>query len=261
MPDPVDPIAAADPWSRVVAYLSLSFNDEPIATGTGVVARHPSRGNFLITALHNLTGREPITKTIKSKTAALPNRVRVEAHFTDFDVNLYDGENDPNSNQPFYRTHRLGSRIDITVLPIADSIIVRSFMHQSFLTEQLNSQLRVHVAQECYIIGFPEGLVSRPQPSVIMPVWKTGHIATEPHVDFYEGIPVLLVDATTRRGMSGAPVIVRSENRTRLVGIYSGRFKQPLNDDSSPQEMDAQVTAELGWVFKSRLIDELIQQQ
>jgi hypothetical protein len=94
-----------------------------------------------------------------------------------------------------------------------------------------------------------------------MPVWKTGHIATEPHVDFDEGIPVLLVDATARRGMSGAPVIVRSENRTRLVGIYSGRFKQSLNDDSSAQEKDLQVTAELGWVFKWRVIDELIQQQ
>jgi hypothetical protein len=266
VPDPVDPIAAADPWSRVAAYLSMSFNDEALATGSGILARHPTKGLFLITALHNLSGKEPITNKIKSPTLAVPNRVRVEAFYTDVTLNLYHGGNEPASDSPLFRTHTRGSRIDVTVIPVRSdagmtgTIENTAVVHQSFLNDQLNSQLKLHVAQECYIMGFPEGLVSRPQPRVVMPVWKTGHIASEPYVDFHADIPVLLVDATTRRGMSGAPVIVRSQDRTRLVGIYSGRFKQPLSEDSNPLEAAIQFTAELGWVFKWRAIADLIEQ-
>jgi len=53
--DPVDPIAAADLWSRTTAYLTMS-NDKQIATGSGILAVHPNGQTFLITALHNLTG-------------------------------------------------------------------------------------------------------------------------------------------------------------------------------------------------------------
>jgi hypothetical protein len=266
MPDPVDPIASADSWSRAAAYLSMSLNDQPLATGSGILARHPNRGIFLITALHNLSGREPKTNEIKSPTLAVPNRVRVEAFYTDLTLNLYEGSNDPSSDRPLFRTHAFGSVVDITVVPVrsdgamSGTIEHTAVVHHSFLNDQLNSELRLYVAQECYIMGFPEGLVSRPQSRVVMPVWKTGHIASEPYVDFYAGIPVLLVDATTRRGMSGAPVIVRSHDRTRLVGIYSGRFKQPLSEDSHPLEAAIQFTAELGWVFKWRAINDLIEQ-
>jgi hypothetical protein len=194
MPDPVDPIAAADPWSRVAAYLSLSFNDEALATGSGILARHPTKGLFLITALHNLSGKEPITNRIKSRTLAVPNRVRVEAFYTDAQINLYEGSNDPHSDRPLFRTHARGSRIDVTVMPVrsgagmSGTVENTAVVHRSFLNDQLNSQLRLHVAQECYIMGFPEGLVSRPQSRVVMPVWKTGHIASEPYVDWLESI-------------------------------------------------------------------------
>jgi hypothetical protein len=217
MPDPVDPIAAADPWSRVAAYLSMSINDAPLAVGTGILARHPTRGIFLITALHNLSGREPISNEVKSTTGAVPNRVRVEAYFTDLHLNLYDGGNDPNSDRPFFRTHPLGSRIDVTVLPVATAVERTAVVHQSFLTDQLNSQLRLHVAQECYIMGFPEGLVSRPQPRVVMPVWKTGHIASEPYVDF---IPVFLCSWLTPQRDAGCPVLQLSSGvRTGLAWL------------------------------------------
>jgi len=260
MPDPVDPIAAADPWSRTAAYLTMLFNDKEIATGTGILALHPNGQTFLITALHNLTGKEPITNEIKSRSGGIPNHVRVETYFTDFQLNLYHGGNDINSDSPFFRIHRLGSRIDVTVLPVPVAVEPTARLDPSFLTDQLNSQLPLYVSQECCIVGFPEGLVSRPQPNVVMAVWKTGHIASEPYVDFYPEIPVILIDATTRRGMSGAPVIVRKGDRTRLVGIYSGRFKQPLTNNSSPHEAALQFTAELGWVFKWKVIDDLINQ-
>src|SRR6266478_2362323 len=122
MRDPVDPIAAADPWSRTVAYLTMLFNDEQLATGTGILALHPNGQAFLVTALHNLTGREPITNRVKSRSGGVPNRIRVETYFTNLELNLYDSGNDVNSGRPFFRIHRLGSRVDVTVLPVPVSV-------------------------------------------------------------------------------------------------------------------------------------------
>ena len=79
--------------------------------------------------------------------------------------------------------------------------------------------------------------------------------ASEPLFDF-DGQPKLLIDATTRRGMSGAMVVVSENGRNRLVGIYSGRYKQAAPEDSP--EQNPNFTAELGWVFRSEVIGELI---
>jgi hypothetical protein len=59
------------------------------------------------------------------------------------------------------------------------------------------------------------------------------------------------VDATTRPGMSGAPVIVRlltitgAPYQARLVGIYTGRLGMKDGDSA------------LGKVFKPRVINEI----
>jgi hypothetical protein len=116
----------------------MLFNDQSIATGTGIVAGHPSGRRFLITALHNLSGREPITNIPKDKkNSALPNRVRVEAYFTDFYLSLYDGANDPNTDHPLFKTHQSGSAIDVTVLPVSVHVDAAALVDQSFLNDQL----------------------------------------------------------------------------------------------------------------------------
>jgi hypothetical protein len=119
----------------------------------------------------------------------------------------------------------------------------------------MNSGLPLYVGQQCYILGFPEGLIHRPFQHATFPIWKTGNIASEPLFDF-EGQPKLLVDATTRRGMSGAMVVVSEKQRNRLVGIYSGRYKQSAPAGSVEQHPN--FTAELGWVFRSEVVGQLI---
>jgi hypothetical protein len=42
--------------------------------------------------------------------------------------------------------------------------------------------------------------------------------------------------------------------RMRLLGIYSGCFKQTLDANPPPEESNVQFTAELGWVWKWRRI-------
>jgi len=95
-----------------------------------------------------------------------------------------------------------------------------------------------------------------------LPIWKRASIAMEPLYDL-DGLPKLLVDTATRKGMSGGIVIVRrrglivlsdakdqSEHRIgtgdNFLGVYSGR----VGDD--------ELGVQLGIVWKGRVIDEII---
>jgi hypothetical protein len=101
------------------------------------------------------------------------------------------------------------------------------------------------------VVGFPLGLVDRQDQHNVLPIYKSAHIASEPYLDF-QGKPIVVIDATTRPGMSGSPVIVQQYHygtyRNRLVGIYTGRFPRLGPGDDSA----------LGIVYKPKVIQELI---
>jgi hypothetical protein len=100
------------------------------------------------------------------------------------------------------------------------------------------------------------------------PIWKRGAIASEPHLETTETRNRVVFDATTRQGMSGAPVIMRenshyvSENReikrqinaTRFLGIYASRPNIPV----STNLIDEDRRAEVGFFYKSGCIHETI---
>jgi hypothetical protein len=103
------------------------------------------------------------------------------------------------------------------------------------------------------IIGFPFGLST----AGAWPIWKTGHIASDPDLD-YDDRPAFLIDATTRAGMSGSPVVLRSYGGyasskahmvigggpgTRFLGVYSGRIHNQ---------------AEIGRVWRPSSIKEIL---
>jgi hypothetical protein len=104
-----------------------------------------------------------------------------------------------------------------------------------------------------FIIGFPLGLKNLDS----LPIWKTGHIASDPNTNFNHQ-RLLLVDATTRSGMSGSPVVYRAFGQyetsdglisiygppaTKLVGMYSGRLRE---------------NAEIGFVWKPDVIENVL---
>lgn len=80
--------------------------------------------------------------------------------------------------------HPAGRNVDVVAIPITKDDQIKLFALVS-------------------IIGFPLGLSSTG-----WPIWKTGHIASDPLVDV-DGRRGFLIDATTREGMSGSPVILR----------------------------------------------------
>jgi hypothetical protein len=234
----IDPASKINPFSRAVVHLTLEFNDVKLATGTGVIAKLPYSSTgpaaefqgrlFLITALHNFTGREPGGK-VKHSDGALPNTILVEGLYLKQRFSLYASQNDPNNDIPRFWVHPSGPSIDVSILPLDVSSYAGTLDHSFFDVRENESAMELWVSQTCLIIGFPEGLIDRPREDLVLPIWKIGHIASEPAF-FFNKEPVVLIDATTRPGMSGAPVFVsnnrRYELRNRLVGIYTGRTSE-----------------------------------
>jgi hypothetical protein len=247
-----------DPLSSASLHLGLFANDTLLGTATGFVVQHNQKP-FLVTNWHVLAGRHPDTYQALAQTGALPDEVRMMHHWGEHlggrmakSEPLFDAE-----GKHFWLEHPLGREIDVVALPLTS-------LDKGVVLYPLNLDLANHFAVPWIglpvsIIGFPLGLTSE----MDFPIWKTGHIASEFEVD-YKGKPVFLVDATTRSGMSGSPVVLRlyggcHENVggqliywgakgavTRFLGVYAGRIHNQ---------------AEVGYVWKPRVITEILAQR
>jgi|SRR5437667_2853874 len=128
---PVPNVSDIDSFSRCSVYLRLFFNNELLGHATGLLAR-TDEGIFIVTALHNLTGREPDGRC-KSSTGGLPNVVEVTGYNFQTRLSLYDQRNDPNSDSYLFWRHPLGPRIDVCALPIRQGADASSSLDSSFL--------------------------------------------------------------------------------------------------------------------------------
>src|SRR5260370_18562790 len=147
-----------DSFSRCSVSLRLFFQGELLATAPGLLAQTGNGRLFLITALHNLTGREPDGRC-KNANAGLPNCVEITGYYFQTRLPLYDQENDPNtSNYAFWR-HPAGPNIDICALPISQSAHAASSLDSSFLhPTNHGATVKLYIAQLCFVVGYPEGL-------------------------------------------------------------------------------------------------------
>lgn len=113
-----------------------------------------------------------------------------------------------------------------------------------------------YVTEDVFVVGFPFGYKSTGYDGWYA-IWNNGTIASEYEKELV--IPVdsllneneyivadaFLIDAKTREGQSGSPVLVMvTEDNAKLLGIYSGR----TNKDSS-----------LGYVWKIDIINQIVQ--
>ena len=116
-----------------------------------------------------------------------------------------------------------------------------------------DKDLMVYPSESVSIIGFPQGFATAGK----LPIWKTGNVASDIDID-WNGKPIFLIDATTKSGMSGLPVIAKRVciyqtlhgnqigNTEKFLGVYSGR----MTDD---------YDVEVGIVWKPRVIREILE--
>jgi hypothetical protein len=243
-----------DPLSTTSLYLKLNVNGLLLSTATGFVVEHRQR-YFLVTNWHVLSGRHPDTDAPLSKTAALPDEVRIAHHLKNqLGTWRFHGErlNNPDGS-PRWISHPLGRAVDVAVLELQN--LQPDTQIYPFPLVSANVDIAPQPATPVSVIGFPLGL----RANAFFPIWKTGHIATDPDLD-YEGKPAFLIDATTREGMSGSPVVLRTSGPyltstgntvlgggvlTKFLGVYASR----IHDD-----------AEIGCVWRPKVILDILNQ-
>jgi len=257
MPTPIDV------GSLVTSPLRLFYRETELGTATGFFAR---RGDqlFLVTNWHVVSGRDFQDGHVLDPNQGIPDRVRFlvgcEGHdgeWMDANSLLYrDADANQAPEEPLWLEHaHHGHAIDVVALPIAlpAGAAVRTI-------DAVNSvpKMVVKVSQSVFVLGYPIALSGGRG----FPIWKRASIATEPAISL-DGLPKMLVDTATRKGMSGSPVIARADGEFdvegppaayrppgrvyRFLGVYSGR----LGSD----EMQAQ----LGIVWREHALAEILE--
>lgn len=241
-----------DPLSASSLRVELFFQEQPLATATGFTVVVDGR-SYLITNWHVVSGRDADTGACLDRNAAIPDRLTVWFHQKDVlgawlpvTIALLSDE-----GVPLWKEHPLGSKVDVVAIPL--NVPANVAIHPLDLS-LAQTDMVVAPAMPVSVIGFPLGLRAGEN----WPIWKTGHVASDPDIDFQPGRPAFLIDATTRSGMSGAPVVLRlnggySTNEgshiiaggmsTKFVGVYAGR----IHDGS-----------EIGRVWRPFLIQEVL---
>lgn len=200
---------------------------------TGFFVREPNR-LFLVTNWHVLTGLDPATPA--SATLSPPNYMKLsllskKRRLVELTMPLYD-----ESMNPLWREHKQRYEVDIAVYPLPLSL-AQYFQMLDIRTMADNADIEEVVAKDVFLLGYPfskrdmESSFGNDTP-YYLPVWKRGTIASEPSLRL--GERVILIDALSRPGMSGAPVLVSEEREVlRMEGenaeIWSRREQGTLN--------------------------------
>ena len=213
-----------DSLSAVPFRISMCFKDAPIALGTAFTYLYEAQ-LYLVTNWHNVTGREPGTLRLKSKDAAIPDRLRIEIpvveelnlgtismRWSEGDLLLYEDVGDFPSKPVWYEHPRYGHKVDVVVIPmnVPEEVAICPANDP-----KLNlSAVLLRPSLDVFVLGFPRGMTGGAK----FPVWKRGSIASEPEIDV-DDLPKILIDTATREGMSGSPVYLCQ------VGYYQSEEK------------------------------------
>lgn len=267
------------PLSHVSCYIELEIkvDDKPVtlAIATGFLWIHDG-DTYLITNLHNLAGWDFLRKKAMDESGALPSHVRIAIRLQ---VDVKDGVvqtqmagllqdlHDPDG-EPLWLVHpEHGPAVDVGAINLGKIGIATHWPeyksgHAKVMTPPLNgfhlfADFDVSAGDDAFVIGYPLGLHGGGR----FPIWKRASIASEPGLAI-DGLPKVLIDTATRKGMSGSPVIAvrRGYIRSRdgdmgkdiigqaeaLLGVYSGR----VDDDP--------LGAHLGIVWKAEVIEEIV---
>ncbi|MGH4019064.1 MAG: trypsin-like peptidase domain-containing protein [Pseudonocardiaceae bacterium] len=232
--------------------LRLYARDLTLATATGFVANHGGK-SFLLTNHHVVTGQNTITGEFLGKHAVHPEHVEI-AHNAAGPIgkhaltseSLYDDAG--RGRWLEHPTH--GKQVDVVALPLTRTAGVDLYLHDPWKTDP---PVALNVTSDVSVVGFPFG-----RSSSNLALWTRGTVASEINLD-HDGLPLYLIDARTRTGQSGSPVvffarfglvpledganIVNSGALELFLGVYSGR----ISEDS-----------DLGMVWKPKAVIDLL---
>ena len=224
---------------------------------------------FLVTNIHVLTGHPPgpsqpsdgdRIRFVLHKDGANPKDVLA------VEMPLYT-----KAAEPLWIVSQTHPNADVALLPLPKSVYAKAEM-RVFTESHTAGNIRIRPTSQATLLGYPYGFSDTTN---FLPVWKTGHVASEPNVDF-QGEPQFLVDVSAFPGMSGSPVLAVANGTyetesgamatgriMKLLGVFSAmRMVRPQSGgDGSIFNPQGDATAggslQLGYVWKAALLADL----
>ncbi|MGY8997986.1 MAG: trypsin-like peptidase domain-containing protein, partial [Alphaproteobacteria bacterium] len=225
------------PPSSMSMYLEFSFEATKLANGTGFVAYDHARQPMLVTARHNLTGKNQESGQALSSHGGVPDAVTIwhcPPTFPGLWISRREELLDGNGDGRWIEHPKLGAIADMAALPLEN---LQGTVYGMYKLKSEGPRISTGPGEPVSVVGYPFGL----RVGGSLAVWATGFIASDIGVD-YEGQPKLLIDCRARQGQSGSPVIVYRHGGSfaeetngmgssiamagapvwRFLGVYSG---------------------------------------
>lgn len=266
-----------DHVSLSITPISLCLGNRRLSRGTGFFVGHTQGDgiNFLsvVTNYHVLTGyppqwgRSPLGDRINleiREAGGSPNKVLTAAYPLE-----------TKSGKATWLTSRSHPKADLAVVPLPLGSIKFEVPPYCLGMNWVDYDIVPYPGEAVSVVGYPLGWRDKVNR---LPVWKTGHIASEPEEDF-DGEPRFLIDITGRQGMSGSPVIAGHQdlyfNRSRLprmggsgalLGVYASNAlmfddREPATEGwvsgAEPAASSLGDRPEIGFVWKASLLREI----
>lgn len=170
------------------------------------------------------------------KTDTLPNNLRIRVYDyrinSSFFITLPILIKKDTNYIKFWQNKNKTNLMDVVAIPVPDATNILLYNTTIAAETEIKNDLLLAPSTDLFIIGFPYTYGTQ----TVYPIWKRATIASEPNLESI-GQFAFLVDATTRAGMSGSPVIfkgnmynsetstnlVSGDGATFLVGIYSAQ--------------------------------------
>ena len=246
-----------------------------LGTATGFYYKYKNR-MFLVTNKHVVTGKNTFNGQYISTMGAIPTALRTVVNFDIinnddsrefFEVTLvYELYDDLQCQlDKLWYENDDSAMIDVAVIDVTERYYksiekikeVRQCKECDWYYYNYTGETGTHyVTEDIFVVGFPFGYKSTGYDGWYA-IWNNGTIASEYEKELVVPVDSLLnenefifadaflVDAKTREGQSGSPVLAMvTEDDAKLLGIYSGR----TNKDSS-----------LGYVWKIDIINQIVQ--
>ncbi|WP_081762582.1 serine protease [Xanthobacter sp. 126] len=260
--------SAIHPLSWTTTRIRVFRNHIELGSGSGFYVNF-AKQYYLVTNWHVLSGRHAVTEACLERSGAIPNRIEfhvpVSERFGEAvgvveRISLRSAEVDlqDSSDAPVWIDSRdTGPFDDFAIIPVEriqsiklgdgeniTSISAGNVMHvidgDPPEPRALFTNFNPTIGSDVFVLGYPHGL----ELTGILPIWKRASIVTEPlcpvRVNGVDIDNLFYVDGSTRRGMSGSPVlyiprqneVIRTDdghviNYTSrdpiLVGVYAGR--------------------------------------
>ena len=264
--------ADLEPASLMTTPILLMSGTRAVSQGTGFFFASTTIDGkpdtvFLVTNYHVVTGRPPLTpgpragdhiRFILHENPSELTRVR------QIELPLYDQRGDP-----LWVVSEAVPKADVVLVPVPPEAY-RDIPLLVFTEAHTRGDIRIRPSSGATLLGYPYGFYDE---SHFLPVWKTGHVASEPSVDF-DDLPTFLVDVSAFPGMSGSPVLavangiyesedgaMRSGRVLKLLGIFSAmpvvREKKAADVNGLAETQTTEINLQLGYVWKAALIADV----